>query len=549
LDRARLPEAVREAAASLHGPSLAAALQVLEAETPRLRSARSVQAIHDALLFALAHPPDAAAHRAATLALQALCDRVAAAPRLADALRNTGIAGTRIEISFSLPVVRWLAARFPGQVAYDTADADFELTQLVVREVLLPPERERLERESRTLDRWLASTERDRARRLGRLLDWLASLSADEHTQELLFAALRVFVCWTLDGAAPSLSAGRSLPRETFYSTERIRDVPLTDWVRKPLPAPARLTLEERDELLATARGVLACLMRETDPLTYGSAAGVTLFRLERGVDVALFEMRPGYRLALESYIGYMAFRNGVPAAYGGTWLFGHRCKIGINIFPFMRGGESALLLAQLMRVYAQHYGPQVFLVEPYQIGQGNADGIRTGAFWFYYRLGFRPVQPALAALAETEFARVREGARTSPAVLRRLADADLRWAIPGARTGALPDPYAVNRALSAHVERAFGGDRRAAVAASGRIVRRLFKGIAARGPLESIRAAYGPLLDLLPDLAGWPEARRRRFAAMLLEKLRGDELGYARSLARNEPYLRALASLCRGDR
>ena len=35
----------------------------------------------------------------------------------------------------------------------------------------------------------------------------------------------------------------------------------------------------------------------------------------------------------------------------------------------------------------------QKFVVKPYQFGKGNPEGLKSGAFWFYYRLGFRPVR------------------------------------------------------------------------------------------------------------------------------------------------------------
>ena len=66
--------------------------------------------------------------------------------------------------------------------------------------------------------------------------------------------------------------------------------------------------------------------------------------------------MKPSRRLPFESYIGYLAFKNGLPVAYGGGWIFFRRCKFGINVLDAYRGGEAAFLFAQLMRVYHQHF-------------------------------------------------------------------------------------------------------------------------------------------------------------------------------------------------
>jgi hypothetical protein len=538
LSAAGLADAIRGAARAIDGAALVVALEAASIRAARVSSPREARALHDALLFAIAHPPDAACRAAAEAALDSLAARLEGHAALASRLQNSGLAGTTIASEYSLPVVRALAGREGARLAYDSADADFALTQLFVREALLPPERERLEREQHPLDRWLAR-HAPPGKRLALLLSWVASSTQDERMQELLFAALRVFVRWDLTASTGSLTRARGLPRPVHYATDRVAAVRLEDWVAKPLPRPAKLSDEAAAQLLATARNVLACLLREVDTVSYGSPAGVTLFRLERGIDIALFGMRPGYRLALESYFGYMAFRNGVPAAYGGAWMFGRRCKIGINIFPFMRGGESALVLAQLVRTYARHYGPDVFFVEPYQIGQGNADGIRSGAFWFYYRLGFRPVQAPLAALAADAYARLQGGERTPPAVLRKLADADLRWVVPRGRTAPLPDPYAVNRALTHWIGRHHDGDRLAAVAASGPATRRLFGRV-----LPKVNADYGPLLAMLDGARTWPPRDRAALARMLTAKLDGDERDYALGLARHTRVLSALAAL-----
>ncbi len=41
--------------------------------------------------------------------------------------------------------------------------------------------------------------------------------------------------------------------------------------------------------------------------------------------------------------------------------------------------------------------------MEPYQFGLDNPEGIASGAFWFYYRFGFRPLDKQLRQLAEKE--------------------------------------------------------------------------------------------------------------------------------------------------
>ncbi len=553
VNRAAPADALRDAVRRCDDDAALAALDAIRAALSALRSRRVIQAAHDALLFAIAHPTGEAMRRRAEGCLDALSRRIAertgASPAFEARLTNSGLPGTLIEASLSHPMVRWLSRTYPSRIEWGGADADPELAQLFMRGALLPGEGERLEREHHPLDQWLARTGSASAtKRLRAALNGVAAATGDERVQEYLFASLKPYVRWRLAPPSPALASARSLARPAFIQRDWIREVRLEERVGAPLPRPAVLTGADRARLIASARVVLGSLLRETDPVTYADERAVTLYRLDRGIDVALFGMRPDWRLALETYFGYLAFKNGVPAAYGGAWMFGHRCKIGVNVFPFMRGGESALVFAELMRVYRQHFGPDLFFVEPYQIGRGNADGIRSGAFWFYYRLGFRPMQRDLAALADSESARIaREPGYRSPAsVLRRLAESDLRWTSRDASALPVPDPYAVNRALTAFVARAFGGDRAAAVAATEAAAR---KSLSGRGPPAAARRvarAFGPLVAMLGGVDRWPAAQRGALARLLAEKLEGDEAAYARRLLAHRAYLEALARVAR---
>ena len=69
-------------------------------------------------------------------------------------------------------------------------------------------------------------------------------------------------------------------------------------------------------------------------------------------------------------------------------------------------------------------YGVTSFAIDPYQLGHGNKEGQESGAWWFYYKLGFRPQDPDIQALVRTELRKQarRRGHRTSTAQLNRLA-------------------------------------------------------------------------------------------------------------------------------
>ncbi len=183
-----------------------------------------------------------------------------------------------------------------------------------------------------------------------------------------------------------------------------------------------------KKNLCDITKGVLCSNYREIDPITYAENTDTELYDIGRGITIALYFMRPPWRLSCESYVSYMAFRNGVPVSYGGGWIFFDRTKLAGNVFPPFRGGESAYLFAHLYRLYHLRFGANCFQVAPYQIGQKNEDAIASGAFWFYHRLGFRPNDEKLQALAEEESnKRTADKKYRSPAaVLRKFSNTEM---------------------------------------------------------------------------------------------------------------------------
>jgi hypothetical protein len=82
----------------------------------------------------------------------------------------------------------------------------------------------------------------------------------------------------------------------------------------------------------------------------------------------------------------------------------------------------------QIISVYKNIFAVNRFTVDPYQIGKNNNDGIKSGAFWMYYHLGFRPIQSEIKNIADTEFKKIsaHKNYRTPAAILRKLSTSGL---------------------------------------------------------------------------------------------------------------------------
>jgi hypothetical protein len=525
------------------------AAAIARAATCDIVDAGVLVAWHDCLLYQIAYPEAAAQLRAARIELR----RVAALARritLRSAqerrrLTGSGIAWTESTFAFGWDVARWLVARFPRHCELDSfGDDGVPLPEVLAAS--LPPLEFALLGGEDDASEWL-DTVRGRASRLAWLVAQFERLPCTDSVRAPLFDALRVYVALRPGASRLSRTFVRGLPAPVHVHRDGLaRAIDLRSLVERPLPPARPLTGATRARAIDAACAMLASLGRETDAIALTYPAGVEWHDLGRGLAVALYAMRPDRRDPLDSHVGMMVFKNGVAIAYGGGWPLAGTCRIGINVFEPYRGGESALVFAQVLRVYRQRFRVERFLVEPTQFGGTNVDGLRSGAFWFYLRLGFRPVDPGAAARACDELARMREDPRyrTPIARLRRMTESDLELVLGG--SGPSPDSAALSRAVTNWIDSRHAGDRTAAEAAAVRLV------VAALGAgdpgswRESERralVALAPLLAQIADLRRWPAAERRRLCALVRAK-GGDEFRFQRLLATHRRLRGALAAI-----
>ncbi len=144
---------------------------------------------------------------------------------------------------------------------------------------------------------------------------------------------------------------------------------------------------------------------RDLDAFAYANARDVWWIEDDGGLAFALIGMRSERRAVVPAIYGGLTLQNGVPVGYHQSDLVGRSAAISFNTFETFRGGEAAHTFARLLAALAHGFGTRSFSIEPYQLGKGNDEGLASGAWWFYAKLGFRPRARAGATLAR---ARVR---------------------------------------------------------------------------------------------------------------------------------------------
>jgi hypothetical protein len=303
--------------------------------------------------------------------------------------------------------------------------------------------------------------------------------------------------------------------------------------------------------LIDQARVAMATRQRELHAFSYPNPDDVLLADVGRGLRLAFIGIQPDFRLPLEGYYGFLALKNGVPVSYGGGWeLFG-TLDFAVNVFASFRQGESAYLATQLLRAYRRIFGMHTVVVDRYQLGHESTEALRSGSFYFYHRLGFRPRHPDVIRVLDAERRKIAADAayRSSVPILKRLAADEVSLTLPGGH--AAPEKRLratdVSTLVARAIARDFGGDR-------GRAVRESAERVgAALGARR--RAAWPPgerrafdrmalVAALVPDLAAWSAAERRALVTVMRAKGTGTEMRYARLLDRHRRLRRSLEML-----
>ena len=352
----------------------------------------------------------------------------------------SGIAGTSVIDTFGFYIVRGLVEKDPSQVAiyWEWFEDENRLAATWPRFMPLLEEDAYIEANVPYRE-WLAAA-RGRRSELAWLIDQFNKLPKPDKERAELYDSQQLYVIWT-----PSFNVSRTgmrvAARKLFYHRGPLiqrRDIDLRKELTKPSPKLQKLSTRQGEKALDMARDASTIRYRELYGFTHGDAKNVYRAELGRGVEIFIMGLLPERRLPLRNYLALMIFKNGVPIGYfEGLSLF-ERMESGFNLYYTFRDGETAWLYARILNVMHHFAGVTAFSLDPYQIGFENEEGIESGAFWFYRKLGFRPTQrDALQlALKEEEKIRTRKGYRTSPATLRKLARSPMIFELDEKRIG-----------------------------------------------------------------------------------------------------------------
>lgn len=545
------------------GPEGRGRLRGLLAEAARRRFTEpdALLRLHELLLFMRAHPQGPQLLRQTDALLRDFGRRVDEADAAGTDLTSliepetSGVARTQFSLQMSYETVRWLARAHASRAEVDWEDYDERGHVYLVWPLLFP-----LYEEDAYVDthapfvEWLRASKRRGETDLGRLVRAFERLPLSDRERAALFNPLRLWVRWRLEDSKAARTHARLPARKIFFHDKPFltrREVSLARELDAPPLPVSRLAPREAERVLAVARDAMAVRYRELHGFSHPDPRTVRRAEAGRGVEIYTWGVPFAQRLPLVAYLAGMVFKNGLPAAYVEGLTLCERTEIGFNLFYTFRDGESAWAYARVMRLLRQLHGVETFAVEPYQLGgSGNEEGVASGAFWFYRKLGFRPAESGPARLLAAEERRLTASPvyRTPAATLRRLASGyavyETRRAEPGAwdhfRFRHLG--LAVQRRLRDLSE----GDPARLRSASVRRVERALRVSTSSWRDDERRAFenFSLVLSLLPDLARWTPAEKRDLLRVVRAKAGPDELTYARLLRRHTRLRHSLLTL-----
>ena len=536
-----------------YGPGRASTKKLLlrTLEKKKLPTPSEVLRLHEHLCFLRAYPDNRLLDAQVNRMLKVFAAR-ADLRRHRAALADTGVAGTVIHYRFFWPTARWLAARWPEFLEIDWENVEDEERLAGALPLLITP----LEAN------WLKLRRPEPRRSLACLRGAHVSdgtffvrrvevMPGDHVTREAFFDGLDTPFLLRPGSATPSRTHARYRPAASVFRRQPPQhNLPdLLGEISRPPRSVRTVSVNEGQELIDLAQGAMVTRERDLDNFAYGDPHDVRIIDDGAGLQWALIGTVPERRPLLRATYGMLTLRNGVPIGYVGVDTLFRCADLSYNVFPTFRGGEAAYVFARMLGALGPIFGPQSFTIEPYQLGDHNEEGIVSGAWWFYYRLGFRPRNRKILQLARNELQRLKAKPRyrSSAATLLRLAQDYLYFETPGARAPYWPRLADLGKLIATKLAAHDGADRDGALdACLDRIHPALHDAMPRHAP-ASVNTAWrqwSAVLSILPGINRWTAAELKDLARVISAKGGRRDSDYLLLFDRHPKLGRALREL-----
>jgi hypothetical protein len=294
---------------------------------------------------------------------------------------------------------------------------------------------------------------------------------------------------------------------------------------------------------------------RDLDAFEHADEKDVRLVNCDRGLQFVCMGVTPERRLLLESVYGMLTLKNGVPIGYVLVGSLFHTAEVAFNMFETYRGTESSMIYSRALAMARRLFGSDTYVVPPYQLGHNNPEALESGAWWFYYKLGFRPRDRDVRRLLQAELGKIKHNPRhrTDTATLNRLASENMFLIMGRPRTHVLGEislgdiGLRVTRVLADR----FGADRETGIKSLSREAARMLglRSLGSLSPGEKLAwERWSPLIAALRGVDKWSPADKRALVQIVRAKGGRRESRFVELFDRHQRLQRAILSLSKGE-
>jgi len=383
-----------------------------------IKGKNALQLFYDTILFLIAYPENKMLYSLANQSLQKLEQSVSSAEKLQYSLYNSGVTKSSVCAAYSFEIVKWLRQKHPLDIRLVSFEAADEQIRSILTVVMQKVETEKMQETKAAWKAWIENSLKEGEDLLDGFINIFENSTLRPEVKDELWNTIGINT--EIDFSSHCSLSGKLV--QPYFHRSIIRK--LSNQVEFK-PKKVKLTTAEAEQIIDSSRMILIRQLREIDPISFTYPDGVVYYHLQRGYSFALVNMIPQRQVPNDCYLGYTVFKNGLPVAYAGSWIMFDSSRIGLNVYPYYRGGESQYIFQLVLQVHAKVFGLKRFTVDAYQIGKENYDGIQSGAFWVYYKAGFRPIEKIQKELAAAEEIKIKTttGYRSPITVLKKLAD------------------------------------------------------------------------------------------------------------------------------
>ena len=482
-------------------------------------------------------------------------------------LQDSGIDGSDLSHEFSYEAAGWLIKDFPDEIDIDWENYE---TPTKLDEVLMPlichseepiftAEEQIFPHGSVDTEEWLVKAKgNSKFSDIKWLFEEMRLSSYDDVLWEPLYALAEVPLCWQFRSSKGSLTQATIDPARVTYRNgdfPKVKGLP-KNRIKKPTSRIHLASKKEAIKLLDMARWMLAARQREVHAFNHASLSEVYVGDLGFGAQIIVFGVKPEYRLSLEANYGFVILSNGVPVGYGGVSSLFHQINTGVNIFEEFRKSCATYLFVETLRVFRELFQPKYMLINPYQFGRNNEEGIESGAFWFYYKLGFRPVDSDALELSEKEFNKIKKNRkyRSSKATLRKICESDLVLTLDSrAKKDLFEERWIGDMALKS-TELLASQDCHPRTRCITKLVNKLKNRLDVddwqdwpKNQKESFRNLT-PVTALIDNISTWKKSDKNKLVSLMRSKGSKRELQYVEKLRKHDRLMKSLVNVCNTD-